>query len=154
MASLTVLHGDEKEAAVQLDGVETIIGRDDGCGIRLDGLGLSRRHCAILKQGARFLLRDLDSENGTWVNGERVQERELRHGDRIGLGLQAHLLFHNEQQAPTPPPEVMPAPVAVVTPPTLPELETERPVNRWLLVVILLAVLALIAALAQFSLGG
>jgi pSer/pThr/pTyr-binding forkhead associated (FHA) protein len=46
----------------------------------------SRRHAEILPAEGGFALRDLGSTNGTWVNGERIEERALHPGDRIQIG--------------------------------------------------------------------
>ena len=155
MASLKVLRSDEDGGTFQLDATETLVGRDEDCDVRIDGLGLSRRHCAITRQADRFFIRDLASENGTWVNGERVTECELRNGDQVGLGLQASLRFRNESEATIPEPTISgPAPTPAGLPPVSIETGDERPMNRWLVAVILIAVLALIAAMARFSFGG
>ena len=58
-------------------------------GIVLDGdSGASRRHAVIERdsQGTSFLIRDLDSRNGTFVNGHRIKEIELRHNDVLRIG--------------------------------------------------------------------
>src|SRR5690606_31005539 len=48
---------------------------------------VSKEHCVISQQELDFVLQDLDSLNGTFVNGERLTTpRTLQHGDRIGLG--------------------------------------------------------------------
>ena len=63
-----------------------IVGRSRTCGLALPGADASRRHAEILGTGKGFRLRDLGSTNGTFVNGERVEEVELRPGDRIQIG--------------------------------------------------------------------
>ena len=47
----------------------------------------SRHHCVIEKKGETYLLRDLDSQNGTLVNGARIHETTLKSGDTINIGL-------------------------------------------------------------------
>jgi len=63
-----------------------IVGRSRTCDLALPGADASRRHAEILGTGKGFRLRDLGSTNGTFVNGERVEEVELRPGDRIQIG--------------------------------------------------------------------
>ena len=63
-----------------------IVGRSRTCDLSLPGADASRRHAEILGTGKGFRLRDLGSTNGTFVNGERVEEVELRPGDRIQIG--------------------------------------------------------------------
>ncbi len=47
---------------------------------------VSRRHAELRVEDGRWLLRDLGSSNGTWVNGRRVIEAEVRPGDLLHLG--------------------------------------------------------------------
>ncbi|MCU0256507.1 MAG: FHA domain-containing protein, partial [Vicinamibacterales bacterium] len=62
------------------------IGRSDDNDISVQGRGLSRQHALITADPQGFVLRDLGSQNGSVVNGERVDQRRLAHGDRISLG--------------------------------------------------------------------
>ena len=64
----------------------TVLGRGRDCDIRLSDPDTSRRHAELLVVGERFVVRDLDSTNGTFVNGSRVESRELAPGDRIEIG--------------------------------------------------------------------
>ena len=69
---------------------ETVtIGRSRRCDLSLRSPDASRRHAEILLAGSHWLVRDLDSTNGTFVNGERVGERVLQPGDRIEIGSDA-----------------------------------------------------------------
>jgi serine phosphatase RsbU (regulator of sigma subunit) len=61
-------------------------GRRSECDVRVTGADVSRQHAELLKDGERVLLRDCGSKFGTFVNGERITERELKPGDAIGLG--------------------------------------------------------------------
>jgi pSer/pThr/pTyr-binding forkhead associated (FHA) protein len=63
-----------------------VMGRSRSCNLRLPSPDASRRHAEILGVKGGFLLRDLRSTNGTFLNGERVEERQLRPGDRIQIG--------------------------------------------------------------------
>jgi hypothetical protein len=63
----------------------TKLGRGTDCDIRVDDPGVSRQHCQIML-GAAPTLRDLNSTNGTLVNGARVTELELTDGTEIQLG--------------------------------------------------------------------
>lgn len=62
------------------------IGRHPYNHISLDDLAASRYHCWITLTGAGFVVQDLDSTNGTFVNGIRIAKRALRPGDRIQVG--------------------------------------------------------------------
>lgn len=63
-----------------------LIGRDDHCDLRLRDPSASRVHCRVLAQEGRVFLKDAGSRWGTFVNGIRVSECELRSGDEIMIG--------------------------------------------------------------------
>jgi hypothetical protein len=70
-----------------LSGERMIIGRSDTSDLRIQDAFVSHSHAAVLRQGARTLLEDLGSRNGTSVNGQAVLgPKALRHGDVIGFG--------------------------------------------------------------------
>lgn len=62
------------------------IGREEGNAIRLNDDRVSRFHAKVQEDQGQLVLTDLDSTNGTRVNGETVQLRILRPGDRINVG--------------------------------------------------------------------
>jgi hypothetical protein len=63
-----------------------VLGRSRECELRLGDVDTSRRHAKIVCEGGRFVLHDLGSTNGTFVNGERIERRELQPGDRLQIG--------------------------------------------------------------------
>lgn len=70
------------------------IGRDAGNDIVIPDRRVSRWHAEIVRAGADFFVRDCQSKNGTFVNGERVtQERRLQDGDEIQVALCSQLIF-------------------------------------------------------------
>jgi FHA domain/Domain of unknown function (DUF1707) len=62
------------------------IGRSSSCQLVLSDDTVSRRHAELFLDGGRWILRDLGSSNGTWVNGRRVVEAEVRTGDVVHFG--------------------------------------------------------------------
>lgn len=72
----------------------TSMGRHPNNTLRLVDREVSKEHCVIEKVGATYLLRDLNSSNGTFVNGRKVRELRLRDGDEISLG-NSRLVFHD-----------------------------------------------------------
>ncbi|HEY6562001.1 MAG TPA: FHA domain-containing protein, partial [Polyangiaceae bacterium] len=84
-----ILPGDTTN--VPLSGSRIVLGRGSEATVQLEWRGISRRHTEIYRQGPVHALRDLDSTNGTFVNGERVQHCAaaagtlLRIGDWLGL---------------------------------------------------------------------
>lgn len=65
-----------------------VAGRDSTVDIRGDNARFSRRHFEVTPEADGFVLRDLESSNGTRVNGRRTQQRQLRDGDVIEAGRQ------------------------------------------------------------------
>lgn len=65
----------------------TTIGRLPENQVRLDHRTVSRRHAQIAYTGGAFVVRDLGSDNGTFVNGEGVEERAVEDGDRLQFGV-------------------------------------------------------------------
>ena len=71
--------------ALELDADEVSIGRTGSATIAIDHMSVSRRHCAFLRDGETFRVRDSGSLNRTLVNGMQVEEQTLRHGDTIAF---------------------------------------------------------------------
>jgi adenylate cyclase len=81
---------------IRQDGVQTfvviapsqpvVVGRDTACDVRLDGRKVSRRHCRFETTQNGLVLFDLGSHNGTYVNGKKIDEVPIGHGDLIGCG--------------------------------------------------------------------
>jgi pSer/pThr/pTyr-binding forkhead associated (FHA) protein len=65
---------------------ELIIGRHRGCDVVLSNLAVSRRHARLVFRDGNWVLQDLQSTNGTAVNGMTVGRCELRPGDHVVLG--------------------------------------------------------------------
>jgi hypothetical protein len=63
-----------------------VLGRSSSCELVLGDDTVSRRHAELRVEEGRWLLRDLGSANGTYVNGRRVVEAEVRSGDVVHLG--------------------------------------------------------------------
>ena len=63
-----------------------VLGRSRSCDIRLPDVNVSRRHAEVRQEGATYWIVDLDSMNGTVVNGRPVERERLRDGDTITLG--------------------------------------------------------------------
>jgi pSer/pThr/pTyr-binding forkhead associated (FHA) protein len=62
-----------------------IVGRKDGCDLRLDHKSVSKMHCVLVKTDGLLLLRDLGSTNGTRVNGTRVRRAALLPNDQLTI---------------------------------------------------------------------
>ncbi|WP_077001334.1 FHA domain-containing protein [Variovorax sp. KK3] len=86
MSRLIILarHGSVRQ--VNIKGSLTSVGRDPQCDVHIDSLGVSRRHASIHWTGDRFVLTDLASFNGTFVNDQRIESHPLKNGDAITIG--------------------------------------------------------------------
>ncbi|MBI4575481.1 MAG: HD domain-containing protein [Planctomycetes bacterium] len=86
-ATLTVVRGPNRGARYTLEGEGArVLGREQNCAIRIVDRGLSRQHLKLERVGGQFVVTDLQSSNGTFVNGKQVQEHTLRDGDVITVG--------------------------------------------------------------------
>jgi len=80
------IEGEGTEATAYALGATARLGRAEDNDICLQNRGLSRHHAVITATVQGYVLRDLGSQNGTVVNGERIAERTLADGDQIALG--------------------------------------------------------------------
>lgn len=83
---LIIMEGNDKGKKLTLSKNISTIGKMDDNDIILDDKTVSRKHVEVEYKSDSFLLRDLDSTNGTYVNGTRVKESYLLPGDRIKIG--------------------------------------------------------------------
>lgn len=95
-AKLVVVKSDSLEGEITLEEGLLIFGRDDDADITIDDKRVSRRHCSIAVEGDGFVISDLGSSNGTYVNGTKVDKKTLENGDRIHIG-SSILEFHVEK---------------------------------------------------------
>jgi two-component system, cell cycle response regulator len=92
--TLVFLSGDTLSMSVPLEREEVILGRALNADVRLNDFKVSRQHATITtindaeKGEVKYLLTDLDSKNGTFINGEKISREWLQNGDKIGIGAQ------------------------------------------------------------------
>jgi hypothetical protein len=83
---LSVRQGPRPNLVFELDGDSYTIGREAGTEIVIEDPQVSRRHATLTRQGTSYLIEDIGSTNGTYVNGKRVTAPMLlSNGDMIGL---------------------------------------------------------------------
>jgi pSer/pThr/pTyr-binding forkhead associated (FHA) protein len=85
-ALLVVLRGPNAGARFLLDSDEVSTGRHPDSDIFLDDVTVSRKHATFRRDGDVFLVRDVGSLNGTYVNRERIDEAELKTRDEVQIG--------------------------------------------------------------------
>jgi transcriptional regulator with GAF, ATPase, and Fis domain len=84
---LLVIAGPSKDSTIPLPDGEATLGRDPANAVAVADASVSRKHCLVRREeDGRFQIKDLDSRNGTLVNGLAVKEQWLRHGDEIATG--------------------------------------------------------------------
>jgi pSer/pThr/pTyr-binding forkhead associated (FHA) protein len=81
-----VARGGSKGKTLKLRSAETLVGRGKGCDVRIPSAAVSRRHCRLSFRDGYVLVEDLDSANGTYVNGAQVKKHPVRPGDRLEVG--------------------------------------------------------------------
>ncbi len=92
-AYLIVLAGSTVGEMYKIVNETTVIGRGQQADIQVVDEGISRRHAEIVHRGDQILIRDLQSTNGTFCNGDRIREHQLSDGDKIQVGSTTILKF-------------------------------------------------------------
>ena len=95
--------GPLKGSAFELEEEALSVGRDSTNVVRLADSLLSRRHCRVERAGDRLVLKDLESLNGTFVNGRPVREHALSDGDRVTVGESCFIYLSGEGGQPAEP---------------------------------------------------
>jgi transcriptional regulator with GAF, ATPase, and Fis domain len=94
---IQVVAGPLRDSVLVLSHADLSIGRDPSNLLSISDLSLSRRHCVLTGNGDGYKIRDLDSRNGTFVNGVAVKESPLHHGDHVSIGDSVFVLLLNEE---------------------------------------------------------
>jgi pSer/pThr/pTyr-binding forkhead associated (FHA) protein len=99
MAKLILKFRDAMLQEIPIAKSSITIGRVDKNDIKIENLAVSRQHAQILQDGDRYIMEDLNSLNGTFVNEKRVMKCILRNGDEILVGKHT-LVFIDEEEKP------------------------------------------------------
>ena len=103
MAMITVMLGEQTMSTHTIAHHPFVAGREAGCDILIENIGISRQHCRLLWEDGRFKVEDMGSSNGTILNGEKIPAAaEVKDGDEIKIG-KYRLLFHHAPGEPPPP---------------------------------------------------
>ena len=98
VANLSIEDAQGRTSTFELDGKELIVGRAADAGLILEDGRASRRHACITRHAGICAIRDLNSGNGLFVNGQRVSEKVLVNGDVIQIG-HSRLVFGDSADA-------------------------------------------------------
>ncbi len=99
MASLFVIQGADQGKRFEFKSSPVALGRDNSNAIRLHDTEVSRRHAELRQEEESYRLVDLGSANGTFVNGQLIDQAPLHSGDRLQLG-QTVLLYNEGASSP------------------------------------------------------
>src|SRR6185295_13915656 len=83
---LTAIAGRLKGSVFTIEGLPVVIGRETTATLCIADASVSRRHSQIQKEEDQFVIEDLESLNGTFINDVPVKRRKLQHGDRVRIG--------------------------------------------------------------------
>jgi hypothetical protein len=135
-------------AIFPLEGDQLIIGRDAASGVPISDAEVSRKHARLNFQGGKYVIEDLGSTNGTFVNGQRLSGPSvLKSGDVVSLGEQIVLMYEglssdagstmmsrgsHARPAPTavPSPAMVPPPQPANAPPAPAPASASEPAQR------------------------
>lgn len=111
---LVVIRGRSASNAVKLQDGVTLAGRQEDCHLRVRSSQVSRKHCELFEKHGLLLVKDLNSSNGTFVNGKKIEgQRVMEPGDELGIG---PITFRVEKIGQPAPPKAAPAPAAAKKP--------------------------------------
>src|SRR5881227_2762141 len=99
LITFQVLEGIDKGRVFRDLPTPVTIGREEGNLLRLNDERVSRFHAKVQLDNDDVILTDLDSTNGTRINGHPVQIRRIRPGDRLGIGRSILMFGSNEEIA-------------------------------------------------------
>jgi hypothetical protein len=85
----------------ELTSPRVVLGRSRAADVRVADVNVSRRHAEVRQEGTTYWIVDLESMNGTILNGKRVEKEQLRDGDRITLG-SSEIVFGRSSSSSTP----------------------------------------------------
>jgi pSer/pThr/pTyr-binding forkhead associated (FHA) protein len=96
-AYLEITGSEEKDGIFELGERAVVIGRSTECDIQLGVQNVSRRHARVFFHNEEYLIEDLESTNGVFVNGIKVVKCVLRNNDQIEIG-GVKLVFNEEKR--------------------------------------------------------
>jgi Nif-specific regulatory protein len=103
---LAAITGKLKDTVISMNEGPVLIGRQVAATLRIRNSAVSRRHALIEKEGDRFVIADLDSRNGTFVNDVPIKRCELQHGDRVRIGESLFFFLVEDGDEPSPTGEI------------------------------------------------
>jgi predicted component of type VI protein secretion system len=122
---LVVVKGSRQAQTIRLRSEETIVGRRSGCDLRIPAASVSRRHCRLSFRDNVLMVEDLDSANGTFVNGARAKDMMIvLPGDHLDIGPISFRVEYGPAFKAAPPAQ---PPAPPVSPPLVPSKAAAAP---------------------------
>lgn len=84
--TLVAVDSDGKARNAAMKRARFLIGRRQGCDVRIPVASVSREHCELRIEDGKLIARDMGSSNGTYINRQRIQEQQVSAGDLIAVG--------------------------------------------------------------------
>lgn len=119
MPRLAAISGKLKGAIFTLTEEALVIGRETAANLCLADASVSRRHSKIEKKDEQYVITDLESLNGTFINDVPIRSRPLEHGDRVRIGDSQFVFLTHEGEGASKSSEVTIDEVQIVTGPTV-----------------------------------
>ena len=96
-AYLEITGSEEKDGIFELGERAVVIGRSTECDIQLGVQNVSRKHARVFAHNEEYLIEDLESTNGVFINGIKIVKCVLRNNDQIDIG-GVKLVFNEEKR--------------------------------------------------------
>lgn len=127
---LVMQEGPTQGQKIELGIAEFVLGRDPACDFVINDIEVSRRHARLIAQSGGYVIEDLGSTNGTFVEGQRVDTvRPLKPGEKIQLGERVTLRYEAEAEPSEAETRTLDVPSLLRTP-QWEELPEEPPASR------------------------
>ena len=103
MIELELKFKDEVLKKVEIEKPEITIGRSPNADIQIDNLAVSKLHAKLIKDNGQYVVEDLNSTNGTFLNDEKIPKAVLKHNDIVTIGKHTLTIYYKKKSnSPTP----------------------------------------------------
>jgi pSer/pThr/pTyr-binding forkhead associated (FHA) protein len=97
MIKLELKFKDKVLKKIETDKPEITIGRGSNSDIQIDNLAVSKHHARLMKNNDHYVVEDLKSTNGTFLNDEKVPKAALKHNDIVTIGKHTLTIYYKEE---------------------------------------------------------
>lgn len=97
MIKLELKFKDKVLKKIETEKHEITIGRSPNTDIQIDNLAVSKQHARLIKQKDQYVVEDLNSTNGTFLNDEKITKAILKHRDIVAVGKHTLVVYYNEE---------------------------------------------------------